>query len=966
MILAGVVGAAPVSAATAKRVAPMAVTTENPPPTQAADPNTAMALAVRYGVPVEVTSTRTESAQTFAQPDGVFKLRQSASPERVKKGNTWVPIDTDLRVSGSVVVPKAATLDVRFSNGGSTPMVKVAKGSLSLSVTWPGTLPRPSIDGDTATYAEVMPGVDLKLTAQVDSFSQVLVVKTPEAAATLNQIHYGLSSAGLTVEQDPDTGYLTAVDPYGKQFFGSDGAKMWDTPVIPAVPGRVAGAAGRVQQDEVDPGDVLPEHSSDIPVTLTDSTLTVTPDPEMLASDEVTYPLYIDPGWDGGKSLWTVVNRAHPTTSYWSSDYYRDSMRVGQSWHSSSDDDWRTIALFDVKPLRGTDIRSAAVIVDVQHSASCAKTPLQLWRTNKIYKSEAVTWNSTKDKYWERLAEVSAMANKHVCPAGDDQVAFDQKAVREAFQSAADKQYETITFGFRAKSESDDYQWKKLRKDSAYLEISYNHRPDTPNTPEINPCFVCTQPATTWTDKPQLRVHVADDDGGKLSTEFEVWSGTHKTLLAHYVATGIGTGNLAKWSPSTGVGEGDRSWRARACDSYDCSSWTSWQNVKVDTTNPAAPVISSVEYPDDGVYHGGVGELGTFDLAPGPKSEKIISYDLMFNGEAAITLDADEVTGRAHQPYKPPLAMRNQLMVRVRDSAGNNSGWIPYYFLVSSVEQLWHYGLDDDLGPHTGSAPVNDQPLTASAAGVTWADDGGRLGSSGSALFDGTGQLTAASPVLDTSLPAGFSVAAWVRLPVPEPSDAPLTPPPAPDPTEPDPGEGDDPGGEDSPPDIPNDLVSIAPPAQNQTAVSVDGATRSMFKLGYRHDVDVDADGATDPAWCFTVATADTASAPEVAVCTRQYVMPGDWVHLTGTVDMNKKIKLYVNGTAEGGGVETSELQLPAVWRATGAFTIGRAKVGAVTSEQWVGNLDEVHAEPRVMSPLAIDNQARSFMDGDV
>ncbi len=71
------------------------------------------------------------------------------------------------------------------------------------------------LDGSTATYPEVLPGVDLAVAASVDGFSQALIVKTAEAAGNpeLAQLDFGLKADGLTMKQDAEAGSLTAVNP---------------------------------------------------------------------------------------------------------------------------------------------------------------------------------------------------------------------------------------------------------------------------------------------------------------------------------------------------------------------------------------------------------------------------------------------------------------------------------------------------------------------------------------------------------------------------------------------------------------------------------------------------------------------------------------------------------------------------------------------------------------------------------
>lgn len=191
--------------------------------------------------------------------------------------------------------------------------------------------------------------------------------------------------------------------------------------------------------------------------------------------------------------------------------------------------------------------------------------------------------------------------------------------------------------------------------------------------------------------------------------------------------------------------------------------------------------------------------------------------------------------------------------------------------------------------------------------GAEWTAPG-RVGAAAVSL-GGSGQLETGSPVLDTVHPAGFTVAAWVRL---------------------------------------TDLTA------NHTAVSQDGANTSAFRLGYRTDLDLNADGTADQAWCFSVAGSDTVDTAWANACTTDYVVNGDWVHLVGIVDRpTGVIKLYVNGTSEMGGAYAQEAA-PAGWAATGKLAVGRSVAGVAVAEPWVGDVDEVYGEQDVWADQEI------------
>jgi len=88
-----------------------------------------------------------------------------------------------------------------------------------LSIDWPGVLPAPSLDGDTATYVEALPGVDVKVTASSTGYSYVMVVKSAEAAEDLAaELKLPVQGQGLAMRKTASGG-LSMVDGQGEVIF---------------------------------------------------------------------------------------------------------------------------------------------------------------------------------------------------------------------------------------------------------------------------------------------------------------------------------------------------------------------------------------------------------------------------------------------------------------------------------------------------------------------------------------------------------------------------------------------------------------------------------------------------------------------------------------------------------------------------------------------------------------------------
>ncbi|WP_331724215.1 LamG domain-containing protein (plasmid) [Streptomyces longwoodensis] len=192
----------------------------------------ALAEAARTGKLVEIASMRGESSEVYATPEGHLEAREHLRPVRTRVDGVWRDIDTTLsRDADGTVAPKATTVGLAFSGGGSSPLVRMTKNGRELALSWPGVLPSPELNGKTVTYPEVLPGVDLRMTAQQDGFTQLLVVKSAEAAASteLSTLRLKLDADGMQVKETPGGG-LAAVDEGAKSaVFEAPRPVMWDS-----------------------------------------------------------------------------------------------------------------------------------------------------------------------------------------------------------------------------------------------------------------------------------------------------------------------------------------------------------------------------------------------------------------------------------------------------------------------------------------------------------------------------------------------------------------------------------------------------------------------------------------------------------------------------------------------------------------------------------------------------------------
>jgi hypothetical protein len=898
-----------------------------PEPAVRPDAPSAAAAARASGRPVEILAERTERERTFANPDGTWLWEQHVEPVRVRRaGGTWADIDPTLRLADGVIRPAATAADVRFSAGGAagSVLVEMGTGRGRMAWSWPMALPAPRLEGDTAIYPEVLPGVDLRLRATVDGFTHVLVVKDRQAAARpeVRRIRFGL--LGDLSLRPATGGGLEAVSPGGSVVATAGAALMWDSSESGAAP---AGAP-RTLSRAVAPGDTARRASPQLRVVGRE--LWVEPVSALLDDPNAVYPMFIDPSYSRGFQRWAYSNSANENNT-------TDVARVGKDPNGGAI--YRSYFTFDVRPLRSTRILHAEFQTLLVHSWSCAATPVNLYRVNSAG-SGRLAWSGPALAEW--VDERSANAHKGDNDCGnqpDKPMEFGGNLLREVREAAAASASEFALALSARKSdgggESTAEWWKKFKPSSMKLVVVYNSPPSTPTSLSTDGTGCGTGALRSVVSAtPTLRAVVSDPDADEAdlaaSFAWERWDG------AAWLALGTGRQNTLRRG-ATGevrigsglVHAGLYRWRAQTLDPWsfngasgtDASNWSAYCEFEVDTVGPAVPPgVSSPVYQEDLTARGSVGQSAQFTFTASQVPD-VASYrwgwsDPPSRPAAAPTLGGNLTLTLTPPPLRddPTAGGLTTLYVVSVDRAGRASPLRRYTFVVGSATGpvgKW------DMGEPAGSTVLVDSNTRGTArpatvVGATTGVPGRLLGGPGASAptavsFNGsTATAATAGPVVDTS--KSFSVSAWVRL-------------------------------------------ASAP--SSGTAVSQKGVNTSGFFLTFDQG-----------RWAFATHSADAVSVTTSIARSATPVAIDRWTHLVGVYDAeDNQLRIYINGELTGTAARLG------AWNANGPLWIGKGFSQGAASGPLPGTVSEVRVWDRVLSgpelaPMAATLVGYWTMDG--
>ncbi|MEV7343620.1 LamG domain-containing protein [Streptomyces sp. NPDC093544] len=948
----------------------------------------ASAQAAESGERVEVVGQRTEYSTTYANPDGLtFKLVQSAVPVRAELADgSWATPDATLerRADGSIG-PKAAVLGISLSGGGDgAGLVTLSEGGASLFLGWPGRLPEPVLDGASALYADVLPGVDLRMIATVEGIRQVLVVKSADAAANpeLKKLDFSMRADGLTVRDGG--GGLSAVDANGNTVFRAPAAQMWDSAGDPASSSETASQASfRLASVDDEPAaaeDGSGEASGDptagpsdgdaslmLPVSADADSVTVVPDAKLLTGADTVYPLYIDPDVSLSESERTLLSSDGDKFYNFSGGddgkgvgYCGTYVTGGYAYYCGSGYKNRMYFEFSPSKLAGKQVLDATFRVTERFSMSCEPTWVDLVRTGNI--SSSTTWPGPTAN-WDLMVDRNVSAGRgSACDPSQPDAAIEfndnpdetNENLTSTVKKFAAGDFSRLTLMLKAHDESDPNGWKRF-DDDAILDVDFVGIPAKPTAIGLV-TGTSTQCETTKSDPlivsdptPQLSATVQTAKGGEddalLRAAFDVdkytastdsWSEAVDEM--ERPTSGHAVDNTKLYATSPTLTDGTlyryRSWTRSYYNSYNShlssasnASTTGWCYFKVDSTRPKAPGITVA-----GPYSqctanacapgGGPGVKASFTFTP-QSGDTNTAYQYKLS---TATSWSSAISGATvSRDITPTASGTYTIYVRAMDTIGWGAQNAIDFVVAEGSGPVgqWHFDEASGVAVDTSTTVTADQDnATLSSSGAS-RDGRGRRG----VITKDANGNDLNTPVTDTGLTldgsAGYAATSGAVLE----TRASYT--------------------------VSAWARIASSPAHNYAVVSQvsSDATASGFSIYY---------STSYKGWIFNWHWRDSAGTSHII---RSYgdqtsVPFGVWTHLAGVYDSDAHtIQLYVNGKPQGAPVALDTGQPTA---ANGSFLIGRTLYTAGSpTDYFGGQIDEVRTWQAKLTDDLVSTDAR-------
>jgi hypothetical protein len=891
--------------------------------------SSASAIARDFHHSVIVDSDTTPTTQISALPDGTMQMVENTIPVRVKLASGWVAVDPTLKsANDGFLAPTAVNTPVEFSAGGSTVLAKIrTTGGGWLQETSPfGVLPAPTVEGAVATYSDVLPGVDLQLTATAGGMTEVMVIKSATAAANplLKAVAFTVSGTALTSTAN---GLVTATAPDGSKVLSTT-PMWWDS----SEGSDATGPAGTTFSEPVQ------QTAAGSSITLNAQAAT--------SSRAVEYPVYIDPDWTGGLEAYTYVDKAYPSQLYWDGQYATGEQRTGYVNAANSPDNRnhtaRSLWQVDTSAVEGKNVTKAVFTANLNGWFNCTASEIDLYQSAVF--TSATDWTNQPGTI-QYLGDSSPG-----CTAG----AYGFTATA-GVQAAAAAGAGSLDLELKAANEAVNTSWKKFTQ-SASITITYETVPSIPASPiiasPVRSCGTLSAPALVNGTVPlTLQAAASDPDGGNLASTFSVYKSSGGASVWSLATPPEAQSAQSVMFPanSTTLTLGQPYyWSAVSSDGIGTSPASTPCYFELKNSNPAPPTVSpisvsrSVGAPmtvqftatasDDAASFAYWWADGS-PASPGPSVPNPLATTtspIPADGSAAGGVRYASVVGSTNQSAVltvAPIDTSSTLYVATFDGAGNVSSTASYTRTVGASPTVdnnvdGHQWLLEgllslsggvpDTNSITGSGLTSQSNLTVVAPTNTGFTDSWAAGFP-TPMFDFTASPTqlvhSAQQVVDTT--KSFTASAWV-----EPAALP--------------GAG-----------------------KFETVLAQQGATNSGFAL--------QLNSAGNWQFCIRpqVAGGTTDCAVSSAVATL-----GASVMVTGVWDAaNNQVRLLINDQLTAAAVRPHTVPTGDT-SSTGYLLVGSDYIGGVTASQWNGEIDDTAIFPGVIDTAEL-NYLFSFSTND-
>jgi Concanavalin A-like lectin/glucanases superfamily len=602
---------------------------------------TASMTAKATGKAVPVPSQTTATSTTEALPDGQFSTTTSVLPVRVQQHGAWVPVSATLqRNADGGYSPTATPSGLVLSGGGNGAFATLTSPSgKRLSLTFPFPLPAPRVSGATAVYGDVLPGVDLDITAtDQGGFDEVLEIKNAAAAANpdLRQLRIATTADGLTVQTDA-AGNMTAAPVGGAPQFVAPPPQMWDSASLSGTAQATAAAApaasGATAARAAESSAAAPAagaHVARIGMSTAAGALVLVPDQTMLTQSTTKFPVFVDPSVNpasSGTSGYVETQQGCPSYHTWDVAQTNGEGIGDQNYPGSACEGlYRSFYQINTSNLNSSMVVSSATLLTAEtygSDQSCSHTwPVTVSWTGGI--NSSTDWSNQP----AAISSIQTMWPKTAW-CGTQDVNFN---VTSLIQQAAGGNWANATLGLygdetlhpdSACSPNSEYNCGFMRfNNNPSITTVFDIAPNVPANTGTTPASVdngtvtgpgCGSNPAGWIGATALGAN----NGSQVTLNSTVTSNiTGEQVRAQYTLTDNSAGSAVVASPDSayvpsgspadvpvGIALLDGhaySWTASAYDGTLASAATPACHFKVDATPPTVPAVSSSAFPPAG------------------------------------------------------------------------------------------------------------------------------------------------------------------------------------------------------------------------------------------------------------------------------------------------------------------------------------------------------------------------------